>query len=384
MIEAAELQSYGARRDRIRPRPPRSEVFSTFVWIDKNLLNYPLARDSRVKHSWIQGPNGRYYTVLGRRITLWFGANANRRCPNGFDVNLLFLLLGEMRRQNKGPEITLASLSAVVRAMGLLPDATNLLRLRASLALWSTISVQFPNYYVPRRPAVKGKWVDGKITSGKWLPGKNVDKTLPPPLSAVKLGKPEITISISESWYKKHKSRKRVGYQARVLLPLPMSGPAQNVVLTTLTSKEGGQPRRRRRYCRTIGINHGTRGRVLENSLGAAIDYYSRMGGALKYQLDGKFIRFGVAPPKSIPRKPSPLETKQRPKTKIERLRPKLGQSAKPVLGAPERLSALNEHTGRRETVWKLPNGKLVEELPNEWKEREPATERRVVLWSRK
>jgi hypothetical protein len=326
--------TYDTRRNRLAPTRQRAAM-STFAWIDKNLLNYPVARDTRVKHAWIKHETGRYFTDLGRRITLWFGADGDRRCPNGFDVNLLLLLLGELRRQDKA-EITLPSLSAMIRAMGLAPDAANLRRLRASLTLWSTISIQFRNYYVATR-----RVVNGEVTSGKWMPGKNVDKTLPPPFRAVKLGRPQIRISISETWYKKHKRRKRYGYRERVLLPLPMSAPAQNVVLTTLVSKDGSQKRRRRRYCRKIGVNHAARGRVLQHALATAIAYYSRTGGALKHESDGKFIRFGVAKPQFTPRKPSPLEPKQQPKSKIARLVPKRHREKDQVVGQKPHLEAI-------------------------------------------
>jgi hypothetical protein len=328
----------------------------SFALIDKNLLNYPLARDCRVRHHWVKGAKtGRNYTHLDDRITLSLPPNAEIRCPNGFDVNVLFILLAEARKQDGG-KIDLPSLTAIVSKMGLGADASNLRRVRTSLTLWSTISIRFRNYYAARwrRPDTK-----------KGVGGTNVDRKFPPPINSLKIGRGQIRVSIHEDWREYHKK-----YFERVPLPLPMPAAAQNVVLCTIVSMATGNQRSVRKFCRKIGLNHTTRRRVLRNALQIAEQYYERNGGALSHVIEQKRIQFWIAKPDNelaaqVPLAQSEIHSANRTK-KIERVRLikrtkriELVERAKRT--EPRPIGAVDED-GRRYTLYEQPDGRLTED----------------------
>ena len=80
-------------RERVRLKRP----VDLFAQVDRNLMNYPLARDPRVKASWSKSKTGRWFCDLpgDERIRLWLahGADARlKRLPSAFDVNVLLLV----------------------------------------------------------------------------------------------------------------------------------------------------------------------------------------------------------------------------------------------------------------------------------------------------
>jgi hypothetical protein len=81
------------------------------VKINRNLMNFPLARDARAKVEWFQGKTGRWLADLpgeGRqshriRLIMPSGTRARmRRCPSALDMNILFQLLAEAQRVEPG------------------------------------------------------------------------------------------------------------------------------------------------------------------------------------------------------------------------------------------------------------------------------------------
>ena len=119
---------------------------------------------------------------------------------------------------------------------------------------------------------------------------------LPPPLLSMDS---TTEIRIDKSWLE-------LPYTQKVHLPLPRGAAAQNLVLCLLVSYKnpgdeddppGGpsisKSRRVRRLCRKIGINHGTRNRVLEHAFQGAKRWFEQHGGSLDYvtkDLEGRMV----------------------------------------------------------------------------------------------
>ena len=284
-----------------------------FVRINKNFCNYPLARDPRVKLHWRRHTDSRrWYARLpgDERITLWFpadGAARYRRCPSAFDMNVLFLLLAETRKQDSG-KIAFPSYSAILRALSVGIDAKHLRQVEATLAFWSTVEIKFRNWY----------FAGERTDSGAYRPGRNDVMWLPPPIKvfgrATNTGR--VRVRISEGWQNPHKK-----FNERVPLPLPATAAAQNTVLCLLVSAveparedRVTRPRRVPMFCSKIGLNHKTRNRVLANALDAAATWFERHGGKLDHVIKDGEIVFVIQKPEpkrsDWPRtKPEPAET---------------------------------------------------------------------------
>ena len=131
------------------------------VKLNRNFLNFPLARDTRAKANWFQGSKtGRWLADLpgeGRkshRIRLILPAKAEeemRRCPSALDMNVLFQLLAEAQRTNATTRVEFASLSDLLRRLGLEERDRERKRVVSSIAYWSVLSIEWQRWYVPRR-----------------------------------------------------------------------------------------------------------------------------------------------------------------------------------------------------------------------------------------
>ena len=114
-------------------------------------MNYPLARDSRVKASWSTSKTGRWFCDMpgDKRIRLWLahGAPARlKRLPSAFDVNVLLLVLARAQIQGD-PVVTFPSRAAIFQALGLsVKRARYRERVDAALELWSAMSIRMPWY----------------------------------------------------------------------------------------------------------------------------------------------------------------------------------------------------------------------------------------------
>lgn len=98
------------------------------VKLNRNFLNFPLARDTRAQAKWAQSKTGGWMADLpgeGRgthRIQLIMRAKPNKefaRCPSALDMNVLFQLLAEAQRPDAITRIEFASLSDLLRRLGL-------------------------------------------------------------------------------------------------------------------------------------------------------------------------------------------------------------------------------------------------------------------------
>ena len=184
-----------------------------FAQVDRNLMNYPLARDPRVKASWSKSSKtGRWFCDLpgDKRIRLWLahGAHARlKRLPSAFDVNVLLLVLARAQIQGD-PVVTFPSRAAIFQALGLSVNRARYReRVDAALELWSAMSIRMP-----------------------WHPHK---KTMPPPIEVTCSKGSSLTVTVSEAW--RDLGKKKTGYFKQVPLPLPHDAATQNLVLSLLT-----------------------------------------------------------------------------------------------------------------------------------------------------
>jgi hypothetical protein len=263
---------------------------TAFAIVNKNLLNYPLARDTRVKLEWHKNKKtGRYWAYLpgDDRIKLSFPADADRRCPNGLDINVLFFLLSEVRKQGR-QTITLPSLAAILNQLGLSYGSRNLRRLNAALELWSCISIRYECYYAASRKSPGG---------GLSKKGQPVVKRFPPPIGS-REGR---RLSINADWCEQQDK-----FVERLVLPLPMQAAAQNVVLCThvtirpASEQHDAGVRKIRRFCRKVGLDHNNRSHALDRALEIAVRYFKANGGLLVFMKKDRRIAFVVRKPNDV------------------------------------------------------------------------------------
>ena len=116
-----------------------------YAAINKNLLNYPLARSTRVHADWRRSKKtGRWLCDLpgDDRIQVRLPSDFDRpRVPTGFDMMLLFTLLKEIR-VSKTDKVEFTSLTSLLKLIGVGDDSYNRNRLRDALDLWASISIR--------------------------------------------------------------------------------------------------------------------------------------------------------------------------------------------------------------------------------------------------
>jgi hypothetical protein len=127
------------------------------VKLNRNFLNFPLARETRAKASWFQGSEtGVWLADLpgegreSRRIRLILPAKAEeemRRCPSALDMNVLFQLLAEAQRPEATTRIEFASLSGLLRRLGLEERDRERDRVVSSIVYWHCLSIRWERWY---------------------------------------------------------------------------------------------------------------------------------------------------------------------------------------------------------------------------------------------
>ena len=278
----AETRSSGCVRVRLR-RP-----VDLFAQVDRNLMNYPLARDPRVKASWSKSSKtGRWFCYLpgDKRIRLWLaqGAPARlKRLPSAFDVNVLFLVLARAQIQGD-PVVTFPSRAAIFQALGLsVQRARYRERVDAAFELWSAMSIRMP-----------------------WYPHK---QTMPPPIEVTCSEGSSFTVTVSVAW--RDLGKKKTGYFKQVPLPLPRNAATQNLVLSLLTcvSKEFDSDgeimsrtsaRNKVNLYRKIGLTHSTSCRAFSRACDETDGWLRKHGGALEFWrcTKDKNVRFVIKNP---------------------------------------------------------------------------------------
>lgn len=266
----------------------KTDLTRQFVHVNRNLMHHTLARDRRVRQDWCASKKtGRWLCRLpgNDRILLLMPratAPGERRCPNGFDVALLFLLLGAAHG-NDG-DANFPSEAAMLRAMGVRVETRYRLALRDAIDLWSALSVKFERcWHVPDT---------GKVPTHR----------LPPPIVGVRRER-RLHFEIDPTW-----SDLGMRYFVQVPLPLPVHAPTQNLILQILTrhwSEHRAPELYRERLIFPVEnselrskIGLGRRGARLELIIKAAARWFDDAGGSLTARPQGYSTAFSYEPPK--------------------------------------------------------------------------------------
>ena len=258
------------------------------VRINRNLMNYPLARDARAQANWFcGGKTGRWMADLPgeerntHRIRLILPADAPvslRHCPSARDMNVLFQLLAEAQRGGGTTRIEFASAAVLLRQLGFESRNRNRARLSESLIYWSEVSIRWPRWY-HRQQYTK--------------------LTLPPPVADAERRGNRMIVTLHPDWLQIACAK---GYYAWLPLPLPAAA-TQNLVLVILTSElQGGFPGAAERdldyyfdtvapltramdrwwLTRKMGLIHKQRNQVLDHAVVVAARWFAENGGKLK------------------------------------------------------------------------------------------------------
>jgi hypothetical protein len=276
----------------------KHEVGGPFVAINKNLLNYPLARDKRSSEfQWQRGnKSNRWYGQVkdDDRIKYRFDADTDSallRPPTAFEINVLFLILGTAQHRKKD-RVIFDSRSQMLKLLRYGADVDNLDRLDEALVYWAEVTITF------------GKWHFSKPRNKLWSLGPpKSSHFLPPPLKYCSQGKHKVTVTLAPAWA----DMVKLGFYEKVPLPLPRDAAGQNFVLCMLASEQSefgqtiGKPRRQRRLCRKLGINHSRRNQVFSNAVTSAGKWFAANHGELEIvQRYGKVLPISLKRPRRV------------------------------------------------------------------------------------
>ena len=253
------------------PKPKPKQIW-TPLRLNRNLMNYPLARSARTRPLWHEDKDVLWCTLPGEsRIELSAPAAAPvRRLPTGFDMNVLFWLLAAVQ-QSQNERIRFASVAAFLREQHLRADNDNRARVLNSLELWAALTIRHLHWY--ERAA-------------------HVERNFSPPVRHVDFKGRSITVTLDQEWVRLANEKQ---YYEPIPLPLPQEAAAQNFVLLALTATlkgvEGeGQvrggvrityERRRRLFCRKIGLRNERQ--KLEHIAGLVASWFEARGGSLVF-----------------------------------------------------------------------------------------------------
>ena len=214
----AERQAATAEGHAENRTPGRKEVrykrpLDLFAQVNRNLMNFPLARVSTVPASWSKSKTGCWFCDLPGedriRLSLAHGADARlRRLPSAFDVNVLLLVLAHT--QIHGDHVvTFPSRNEIFHSLGLHRNTAQYRKsVDAALALWSALTIQMP-----------------------WHPHHK--KTMPPPIEVMCSKGSSLTVTVTLAW--RDLGKEETGYFKQVPLPLPHDAATQNLVLRLLS-----------------------------------------------------------------------------------------------------------------------------------------------------
>jgi hypothetical protein len=202
---------------------------------------------------------------------------------------VLFLILRQARL-SKDRHITFPSLSAMLRLLGRPVRLRNRQRLMAALMLWWNLSLRWHDWFCPasykrRESKFNDQGQHVLAPKVKVRDAEHVTKLLPPPINRLRFQ--PLRITVAEAWYEISK------YEARVDLPLPLRAATQNLVLALIANPHA--KRTSRSWCRSIGLNHGTRNGQLDKIMWTMASWFERHHDELvqPLQRDGglRFVR---------------------------------------------------------------------------------------------
>lgn len=239
--------------------------YAASAHVSRNLLNYPLARDRRLKINWRRVksksderafqadlPGDNIAFKLPRTFT-------DPRAPDGFDVLVLLWLLAEARMRDTS-SLTVPSVASVLRFLGVSENHRNHRRFMESLRLWAALSVVFSNWYGP-----------GQVRARK---------TLGPPVVSLSED-PKPSVVLSAAWL-----AAGAGYFKKADLPLPTRAVTQNLILHILTwssnpelNEPGAEFKRGRSLSGlrnyTLGCSGGARAETYAHAVPEAADWFA-------------------------------------------------------------------------------------------------------------
>jgi hypothetical protein len=242
------------------------------AYTNRNLLNYPLARDRRCALHWESTSDCWVCDLTGDiQYRMPSGVEPDwLTAPSGFDMHVLLQIL--MLTRSKGRRDLRLSLPDLMRAMDLAIDSDNRHRLRCALRLWANISIHYRRWYAR---------------------AKHRPHTLPPPIREIKPDGRYVAVTIDEAWQWK-------GYYLPVPLPSPNDATAQNLVLNLLTQRDKVVTRKWATVYRVAGLTNTERRRTLKRSLKLTKSWFEAHGGGLTYSLNPRGIRCDVTLPPSV------------------------------------------------------------------------------------
>jgi hypothetical protein len=198
---------------------------------------------------------------------------SDRRLPTALDVAVLLQILAELQRRAGNrivhrivERVEFASLSAIIRRLGLESRNRERRRVRDSINYLQAVSIRFAT------------WYEG---------GRRTERRLRPPITGMRLRGQRVVIQLDHDWVRLARAR---AYYVNVPLPLPRTAAAQNLVvhLTAWAQEDQdshgeGIPLERDRawLTRKLGLDHSRRNAVLESALAAAQEWFERTGGEL-------------------------------------------------------------------------------------------------------
>lgn len=292
------------------------------VWtqlrLNRNFMNYPLARSARTQPRWREDKDVLWCTLPGEnRIELSVPADwPGRRLPTGFDLNVLFRLLAAVQQSEKD-HIEFASVAALLRDMHLTAHSKNCARVLNSFELWGRLAIFHSHWYQPSGP--------------------HVERNFPAPIWLIDFRGQGITITLNRDWVRLANDKQ---YFAAVPLPLPQESSAQNLALLALTSTPTrvgrdrehlnfSEPIKRRTLCRKIGLRHEVQ--KLETITTVVEEWFAARGGRAwliegggSTNIKAGQVRFAFTPPAVPRKKPDTRRGKVRQNPTLEGANPTL------------------------------------------------------------
>jgi hypothetical protein len=255
----------------LMPTPERVRLL-----LNRNLMNYPLARDRRSTMYWRKSPStGRWVAQLPQenRILVILPADtpeSERRAPTGLDMAVLFTLLARAQAM-RTPQVTL-SWAKLLRWSSLALDKDSRAAVRSALRYLSRLTLQIECWFVPR--SLRGER------------GRQVRRVLSPPIADVSYEGRSVSVVVAEDWW-----ALRETYYQEVTLPLPLKAVDQNATLMVLTSEikwrdddptnphQAYYLRGQSGFARKIGLSPVRRRSRLIASLNRVKEWFVTMGG---------------------------------------------------------------------------------------------------------
>lgn len=258
-------------------KPPR------YVTLNRNLGNFPLARDPRRKADWQLSKSWWGCALPGdERIHLYLpGSWSHDQCrlPSGFDMAVLCQLLATARLTEKDA-VTVAGVADLLRLLGVADNWLHRRRVKDALELWQALHLTFDQWYVAH-PVRAHQMV----------------KLRPPLMPVQATTRRAQCFKLDADWL-----RWQATFFEKIRLPLPVNAAAQNIVLTVrcgvgVLSDDPADNFSGRRfaarvhvYARKIGLEHRHR-TTLQKALDEASSWYvDNKGMLLAFFQDGRIV----------------------------------------------------------------------------------------------